>query len=231
MLFCERLILIIVIRGLYGTIDMNIPEFEHIANHLTTEECIRLVASLHFTSYDLPAALSAAERKVPDDVPCINLLLNWNSGTQPWEGRGKTHEEIEHRLRQIGKVELADWLGKTVFHELAKEINDTFLNRDPFEANTTTLPQIKKLFKDEEPPSDEEEWTTFDSIVWMVVFMLVILLVLVVYKIIRLTIIRVMSRRRASPHELVDLINNEESSDDEVVYEEKKKEHTKIRKH
>lgn len=56
-------------------------------------------------------------------MPCIELLHHWNS--QPGEGKGETHEILEHRLRQMGKDALADWLGKTVFRELGRDLNNT----------------------------------------------------------------------------------------------------------
>lgn len=60
-------------------------------------------------------------RKIEKDVECIDLLHHWNS--EEGEGKGETHEVLEHRLRQMGKVELADWLGKTIFRELAEDLN------------------------------------------------------------------------------------------------------------
>lgn len=58
------------------------------------------------------------ERKLPDDAPCLDLLLHWNSAAG--EGKGSTHVEVSHRLNQIGREDLAKWLSKTVFHELSK---------------------------------------------------------------------------------------------------------------
>ncbi|XP_048478175.1 uncharacterized protein LOC125488769 [Plutella xylostella] len=153
------------------TIDMNIPEFQFLANHLTPQECRQLVASLHFVSHELPEALIEAEAKVPEDVPCIHLLLHWNSGKEKWEGHGKTHEDVALRLRQLGKTVLADWLGKTVFHQLAKDINDSMLNK-PFDAGTDLTVKTKP-FKDKEL-NDDDEWTVFDSILWVYVFSLVV---------------------------------------------------------
>lgn len=47
------------------------------------------------------------------------MLQHWNSN----EGKGQTHEVLEHRLRQIEKYDLANWLGKTVFHTLGEDLN------------------------------------------------------------------------------------------------------------
>ncbi|XP_076302804.1 uncharacterized protein LOC143221185 isoform X2 [Lasioglossum baleicum] len=61
------------------------------------------------------------ERNVDDDVPCIRHLIHWNSS--PTEGKGKTHEALTHRLRQINRNDLADWLGKSTFTQLGKDLS------------------------------------------------------------------------------------------------------------
>ncbi|KAK5640809.1 hypothetical protein RI129_009356 [Pyrocoelia pectoralis] len=111
-----------------ATIDLNLAELQYLADHLHAEECRRLVASLHFNSYNTPKALDIAEENVSKDIPCIRLLLHWNS--QKGEGKGETHEVLQHRLRQLGHSDLADWLGKTVFHELGEELMENL--NDPF---------------------------------------------------------------------------------------------------
>ncbi|KAJ8935100.1 hypothetical protein NQ314_012996, partial [Rhamnusium bicolor] len=100
---------------------LNVAELQYLADHLTPEECRRLIAAAHFKTYEAPNALDQAERKISKDIPCIDLLRHWNS--QPGEGKSETHEVLEHRLRQMGKYALADWLGRTVFHELGKDLN------------------------------------------------------------------------------------------------------------
>lgn len=70
-----------------------------------------------------------AESKVSEDIPCLRLLLHWNS--TPDEGRGQTHEMLFRRLRQIGRDDLAEWLGKTVFHELGEDLKRSLDN--PFQ--------------------------------------------------------------------------------------------------
>lgn len=56
------------------------------------------------------------------------MLIHWNS--ERGQGRGETHEIIEHRLRQMGKHSLADWLGRTVFHQLGLDLERSL--EDPF---------------------------------------------------------------------------------------------------
>lgn len=207
MLYLIVLISIVVVNC---TIDMNIAEFEYLADHLTLEDCRKLVAALHFVSYELPAALSAAERKVPDDVSCLTLLINWNSGREKWEGRGKTHEEIEHRLRQIGNTELADWLGRTVFHQLAKDINESLLNI-PFGKYNVTSSTIKtKMYVEKLPPSQEEEWTLYDSILWVFLVLMLLTILWVCYEIIHLTCKKMYRPKKGKSYELDNLIENEE---------------------
>lgn len=69
------------------------------------------------------------ERKVDEEIPCLRQLLHWNSS--PGEGRGKTHAAIVHRLRQLNRNDLADWLGKTAFKQLGKDLDDAIAS--PFE--------------------------------------------------------------------------------------------------
>ncbi|XP_053973261.1 uncharacterized protein LOC128888113 [Hylaeus anthracinus] len=103
-----------------STIDVNLSELEYLAARLNPFECRRLIAALHYTSYELPKSLAAAERDVDDEIPCIRHLIHWNGS--PGDGRGKTHEALAHRLRQINRNELADWLGKSAFTQLGKDL-------------------------------------------------------------------------------------------------------------
>lgn len=60
------------------------------------------------------------ERNVDETIPCIRHLVHWNSA--PAEGKGTTHEILTHRLRQLGRDDLADWLGKSTFKQLGKDL-------------------------------------------------------------------------------------------------------------
>ncbi|KAF2894508.1 hypothetical protein ILUMI_11669 [Ignelater luminosus] len=124
-----RFLILLHFQFIFCTVDLNLPELQYLADHLRPDECRFLVAALHFKSYEQPNALEQAEEKVSKDIPCLRLLLHWNSA--PGEGRGETHEAVQHRLRQLGRNDLADWLGKTVFHELGEEMNRKFDIRCP----------------------------------------------------------------------------------------------------
>lgn len=69
------------------------------------------------------------------------MLLHYNSAVG--EGKGATHVELEHRLIQIGREDLAEWLGKTVFHQLSKDLNETFLGEgsltEPVKEKSTSI--------------------------------------------------------------------------------------------
>lgn len=65
------------------------------------------------------------------------MLLHWNNS--PGEGKGETHEVLGHRLRQLGREDLADWLARTVFHELGKDIERSLDN--PFREFLTDKPK------------------------------------------------------------------------------------------
>lgn len=43
-----------------ATIDVNLSELEYLAARLDPFECRRLIAALHYTTYDLPKNLAAA---------------------------------------------------------------------------------------------------------------------------------------------------------------------------
>lgn len=44
----------------HGTIDVNLSELEYLAARLDPFECRRLIAALHYTTYNLPQNLAAA---------------------------------------------------------------------------------------------------------------------------------------------------------------------------
>ncbi|XP_014477562.1 PREDICTED: uncharacterized protein LOC106745988 [Dinoponera quadriceps] len=123
--FVTYVLIYLAIKHVDGTIDVNLSELEYLAARLDTFECRRLIAALHYASYDLPQNLAAAERKVDAEIPCLRHLLHWNE--HPAEGRGKTHAALAHRLRQLHRDDLADWLGKTAFKQLGKDLNDAIV--------------------------------------------------------------------------------------------------------
>lgn len=161
------------------TIDMNIPVFEYIAEHLSPEECRQLVASLHFESYELPESLSNIQRKLPEDVSCINLLLKWNSGTEKWEGMGKTHIDVAHRLRQIGRYDLAEWLGNTVFSQLIDDIENSLFSDSYFDTEN----KIKPLIYADKKPHYKNGCAIFDFVLWVVLLGLVSTLIVSICRI------------------------------------------------
>ncbi|XP_015109798.1 uncharacterized protein LOC107036372 [Diachasma alloeum] len=115
-------------KSVFCTIDINLSELEYLAAHLDPFECRRLVAALHYKTYELPENIAGAERRIDEDIPCLRQLLHWNNS--PSEGVGETHEDLEHRLRQINRHDLANWLGKTVFKELGTDIEKSL--KKPF---------------------------------------------------------------------------------------------------
>ncbi|XP_076649848.1 uncharacterized protein LOC143357317 [Halictus rubicundus] len=118
---CLCFIIILSQYRVFSTIDINVNELEYLAARLNPFECRRLIAALHYTTHELPNNLAEAERNVDDDVPCIRHLIHWNSS--PAEGKGKTHEALTHRLRQINRNDLANWLGKSTFTQLGKDLS------------------------------------------------------------------------------------------------------------
>lgn len=46
----------------FGTVDINLAEFNYLANHLLPEECRKLAAALHFSHYENKNAVDEAGR-------------------------------------------------------------------------------------------------------------------------------------------------------------------------
>lgn len=95
-----------------------------------------------------------------DDIPCVRHLVHWNSS--PAEGKGKTHEVLAHRLRQINRNDLADWLGKSAFVQIGKDLDRAVVKPfDELSKEETELPHPVTL----EPSKREEDpWTQVDVI-------------------------------------------------------------------
>ncbi|XP_045778939.1 uncharacterized protein LOC123876687 [Maniola jurtina] len=189
-------------------IDMNEQQFSYIANHLSIEECNKLIASLQFASYDLPVNFKA-QKKITDIVSCEKLLTDYSKGREPWEGENRTHEVIAHRLRQIGKVDIADWLGNAVFHHLAKDINDSLL-RNPFADSRTQSALNTKLQQDKETLVDAE-WDLIDITLWIVLASLLASLVFSCCRVLCLSCTR--SNRQSTNEEMKVLLKQEHRSE------------------
>lgn len=210
-----HVLIIYLITNIHCTIDMNIPEFEYIANHLSPEECRELIASLYFESYELPESLSTARKKVPEDVSCIDLLIKWNSGEEKWEGRGKTHVDVAHRLRQIGQFDLADWLGTTVFNQLIDDIQNCLFNDTYFE----NIHKMKTKVYVDKKPCYKNEWAMFDTILWLALFGLLATLVFTICRISNIMIKMSSHKRKMDREERRKLLNESliEENDDVIL--------------
>ncbi|XP_017780795.1 PREDICTED: uncharacterized protein LOC108565718 [Nicrophorus vespilloides] len=126
--------------SILATVDINLAQFQYLADHLTSIECRKLVASLHFDSFELPGALDKAERSVSKDVRCLESLLHWNS--EAGGGRSETHELVARRLRQLDRDDLGEWLTKTSYeaigHDFDRESKEAFKPYQPI-----VLPELK----------------------------------------------------------------------------------------
>ncbi|XP_074025827.1 uncharacterized protein [Leptinotarsa decemlineata] len=172
--FISTLLMISLSCHVYTTTDLNSAELQYLADHLTSEECRRLIAAAHFETYQEPNSLDQAQRKIPKDLPCIQQLHHWNS--EPGEGKGDTHEALAHRLRQMGKIELADWLGKTVFHQLAVDLNRSLEGSLKELAAEKTSEKI--LFGPTLVPivrySESAEWSMIDTFLYAILLGLIL---------------------------------------------------------
>lgn len=57
---------------------------------------------------------------VPNELSCLDLLLEWNSAEN--EGKGQTHVIVDLRLRQLEHPELASWLSHDVYETLENQM-------------------------------------------------------------------------------------------------------------
>nr|CAI5866856.1 unnamed protein product [Callosobruchus analis] len=188
----------------YCTIDINAVELQYLADHLTEEECRRLVAAAHFKTYEVPNPLDQAERKIPKDVPCIDLLHHWNSKKN--EGKGETHEALQHRLRQMGKTELADWLGKTVFRELGADLNRSFEYDFTETTTAVVINSTAEFYLDmgslqAKVEGERPVWTPLDTIISLTTVGIIILLTGLCCKLCCAAIIRARRKKRAQREE------------------------------
>ncbi|XP_011310291.1 uncharacterized protein [Fopius arisanus] len=171
-----------VFRATVCTIDINLSELEYLAAHLDSFECRRLIAAMHYKTYDLPQLIAGAERKIDGDVLCLRQLLHWNNS--PSEGVGATHEDLEHRLRQINRHDLATWLGKTVFKELRSDIEKSlkkvFRQFGEQEIQTQYPITLEPIHQVEE----EDPWTEVDTILMILLVGLAGSLMLIVLSLI-----------------------------------------------
>lgn len=176
------LITISFLRSAKTTIDMNVAELQYIANHLHSEECRKLCAYIHFKSFEPPLDANQAENNVPRNIPCLQLLLHWNS--EVGEGKGQTHEILYNRLNQIGRQDLAEWLGKMVYHQLGLDLkNNLQLILEDSEVERTTDHQCSNNIINIDV-TNSSTWVTFDKVCYIIVCILVFLIVIVVFFII-----------------------------------------------
>lgn len=189
------------------TIDISNNEFEYLSCHLTIEECRRLIASLYFTSNELPEILPKAIEKIPTDIPCYDLLINWNIGKEKWKGRGKTHEVISRRLRQIDRNDLSKWLSINVFHNLAAQINVTVIKA--FEVKTNDKVNTKHRLGDSKKYLEvHNNWDIIDSVLSGGIICIFIAIVYRCYRILWLACKRIFISNNAHDEESVCLLKD-----------------------
>lgn len=204
-----------IIRALYYfcfvpiircTFDMNEQQVSYIASHLSTQECYKLIAALHNLSYNLPRKLTIPKTDTKT-VSCKNLLTDYCNGKEPWEGGNKSHEVIAHRLRQIGRHDLADWLGIEVFYHLARGINDSLL-KNPFVEIRPQSALNSKLQQDKDTATNAE-WDVIDIALWVV---LASLLTSVVFSCCRLLWLSCRNKGQSTNEEMKVLLGQEHRS-------------------
>ncbi|XP_060523175.1 uncharacterized protein LOC132700074 [Cylas formicarius] len=217
----------IIFKVSQATVDLNAAQLQYLANHLTPEECRRLVASAHFKIIQAPKILDQAERKMPKDISCIEHLYHWNS--EEGLGKGESHAFLTHRLRQMGKYQLAEWLGKTVFQEIGRDLEksvkeglDTFLEERYIVAmqvlnsgfllycrvTDQTFITIQTLHPKIEDPTT---YTNFDSFLYMIAIAIILTIFGLCIKIMYDKIKENIKRRRLTKSKIYEEIETESS--------------------
>ena len=59
-----------------GTYDVNIKEFQLVADHLSQKECRKLMEALNETHFYPTHKITG--KAAPHGKPCIDMLLSWN---------------------------------------------------------------------------------------------------------------------------------------------------------
>ncbi|XP_076169663.1 uncharacterized protein LOC143147867 [Ptiloglossa arizonensis] len=214
---CLCFIIVVSQYEVLSTIDINLNELEYLAARLNPFECRRLIAALHYTSYDLPNSLAAAERNVDNEIPCIRHLIHWNGS--PAEGKGQTHEILSHRLRQINRNDLADWLGKSTFSQLGKDLDRAVAKAFVEHVKEETEPSFPITL---EPSSayKEDSWLQIDIILLAILLGLLGTLITLICATI---LLRAEQRFRKTKYKKLD----EKETDDENQNVQKKRDRMK----
>ncbi|KAK3583579.1 hypothetical protein CHS0354_039397 [Potamilus streckersoni] len=95
-----------------------------VADHLSMAECRKLSEALRQKEFLLTNNVTGSQEP---NKTCIYLLLRWDRT----DGKGRTFEDLDLRLRQIGRSDVANKLSVAVLHEDAVELNKKILD-DPF---------------------------------------------------------------------------------------------------
>ncbi|XP_067142582.1 uncharacterized protein [Centruroides vittatus] len=104
----------------HSTIDINRAELQMVADSLTSSECRRLLESLHRDDYILDPFPSG--NHVPKKIPCRRLLEHWNTH----EANNETYHLLALRLEQMGKINVADRLSRSVNREESNALRRDF---------------------------------------------------------------------------------------------------------
>ena len=166
--------------GCLGTFDLNPLQIQYVADHMTTEECIKLLKELK--KPPKPKSVDVVKRDVggAEDIStldsCTESLLTWNDK----DGNGHTFYGLAVSLKNIGRPDLGKKLSRMVYKEKADAVKRTFLD-DPFQE----LIHTGSPLLEESPPAyptphyvEPVAWTSFHTVA--VIFMSILGLGLIV---------------------------------------------------
>jgi hypothetical protein len=181
-MFCKRgevlLFMGIWIGGVLATIDLTLPELEHVAHNLRKRDCKKLVAALNGPRSDIINNADVAERRMPRSISCLRQLKHWNS--QLGEEKEESYARLTQGLKELGHDNLAEWLTRNMIHHRVENLKRTLLvnpSVDVTQANETQADETLKRVPKFEKPEDIRKWQPLDIVLcgFLVIFLPLIL--------------------------------------------------------
>jgi hypothetical protein len=184
-MFCKRgevlLIIGIWIGGVVATVDLTLPELEHVAYHLKKRDCRKLIAALIDPRIDIKNNVDAAERSMPRSISCLKQLKRWNS--QLGEEKEKSYSRLTQELKELGRDNLAEWLTRNVIHHRVENLKRALLVNSSLEvtqANETQENETLKRVPKSATTEGTHKWHPLHIILCVVLVIFVSLIVCVV---------------------------------------------------
>ncbi|XP_021207094.1 uncharacterized protein LOC110386103 [Bombyx mori] len=196
------------------SLDITNAELTYLSQRLTLNECRLLLTTLYAKPYNTSDKLISIPKSIPNKATCLKLLLEWNRGDADLRDNEKCHVDVAHIMRKLKRDDLADWLEKSVFKNLAKDVNDTLNNA--FRADSGGQLK-KKLYLGDKGIEDEHNWSVFEYFLALFLVSVVIIVMINLYRL--LTLVCRRDEKKKPDEETIDLLSRGSESDQEVVFD------------